>query len=100
MIGEMDIQWKMIAHVALSNQYHARYYNKELGISKEVITKRTNGGNGIGKAKAYYFIDNDEREFLSVDDLIEAYNEKFKFSEENPEHEIKWIKVITKRNQT
>ena len=70
----------------------------ELGVTKEVITNRTNGGYGIGKAKAFYFIDKDAREFLSAEDLVNAYNEKFQFSEENPEHEVSYVKVIKKRS--
>lgn len=97
MIHADDFNWEMVSHMALQNQYHAQYSDKERGVTKETITNRTNGGYGIGKSKSYYFIDNDPREFLSVEELADAYNEKFKFSEENPEHEVVFIKVIRKR---
>lgn len=97
MIHENDIEWKMIKHMALKNQYHALYANEELGVTKEVLTNRTHGGYGVGKSKAYYFINNDPREFLSIEEMVNAYNEKFKFSEENPEHEVVYVKVIKKR---
>ena len=90
----------MVSHMALKNQYHAQYADTELGVTKEVITNRTNGGYGIGKAKAFYFIDKDAREFLSAEDLVNAYNEKFQFSEENPEHEVKYIKDVVKKGAT
>ena len=98
MIHEDDIKWKMEGHMALKNQYHAQYSDKELGVTMEVITNRTDRGYGVGKARAFYFIDKDPREFLSVEDLVNAYNEKFQFSEENPEHEVYYVKVIKKRN--
>lgn len=78
MIHENDIKWKLITHMALKNKYHAQYSDKDLGVTKEVITNRTDSGNGIGKSKSFYYINNDEREFLSVEDLVNAYNEKFK----------------------
>ena len=98
MIHEDDIKWKMVSHMALKNQYHAQYADTELGVTKEVITNRTTGGYGIGKAKAFYFIDKDAREFLSAEDLVNAYNETFQFSEDNPEHEVSYVKVTKKRN--
>ena len=97
MISEGDINWKMNYHMALINQYHAQFSDKELGITKEVVTNRTNNGYGIGKSKCFYFIDNDEREFLSIEDLVDAYNEKFQFNDENPEYEVSYVKVIKKR---
>ena len=97
MIHEDDIKWKMVSHMALKNQYYAQYADAELGVTKEVITNRTNGGYGIGKTKEFYFIDKDAREFLSAEDLVNAYNEFFQFSEENPEHEVSYVKVIKNR---
>lgn len=100
MIHEEDIKWKMVSHMALKNQYHGQYADVELGVTKETITKRTNGGYGIGKCKTFYFIDGDAREFLSAEDLVDAYNEKFKFSDENPNHEVTYVKVIKKKSQS
>lgn len=97
MIHEDDIKWKMVSHMALKNQYHGQYADTEIGVTKETITNRTNGGYGIGNSKSFYFIDGDAREFLSTEDLVNAYNEKFQFSEENPEHEVSYVKVIKKR---
>lgn len=97
MIHEDDIKWKLISHMALKNQYHAQYADKELGVTREVITNRTHGGNDVGKSKSFYYIDKDPREFLSAEDLVNAYNEKFQFSEENPNHEVSYVKVIKKR---
>ena len=44
-----------------------------------------------------YFIKNDDREFLSIEDLVDAYNEKFKFEYENPDQEVIYKRVIKKR---
>lgn len=100
MIHADDFNWKMESHMALRNQYHAQYSDKERGVTKETITNRTCGGYGIGKSKSYYFINDDPRDFFSSEDLADAYNEKFKFSEENPEHEVKYIKVVVKKGAT
>ena len=79
---------------------HTVVRDNELGIQCETLTNKTDGGYGIGKSKSFYFIDNDEREFLTVKEMVDAYNEKFQFSEENPEHEVSYIKVIKKRNNS
>ncbi len=99
MIHEDDINWEMVSHWSFTNQYHAQYQDKELGVTREVITNRTQGGYSVGKSKSFYFIDNDPREFLSGEDLVNAYNEKFQFSGENPEHEVRYVKVITKKQK-
>ena len=100
MIHEDDINWKFTHYLNLRNQHHTVNRDNELGIQCETLTNKTNGGYGIGKSKSFYFIDNDEREFLTVKEMVDAYNEKFQFSEENPEHEVSYIKVIKKRNNS
>lgn len=98
MIHEDDINWKFVSSLNLRNQHHTVFRDDKLGLQCETLTNKTHGGYGIGKARSFYFIDNDEREFLSAKDLVDAYNEKFKFAEENPEHEVKYIKVVVKRD--
>ena len=99
MVHAEDINWKLVGHMALKNQYHGQYADKEIGVTMEVLTNRTKNGTDVGKSKSFYFIDKDEREFLTVDDLVDAYNEKFQFSEENPDHEVTYVRVIKKRKQ-
>ena len=92
-----DIQWELVKRMALTTAYHALYRDNELGVQMETVTRRTNYGYGIGKSDTSFFIDNDEREFKTQDELIDAYNEKFRYEGENPHEEVTYIKVIKKR---
>lgn len=53
------------------------------------------------KAREWYlsYIDNVEKEFTDLDELIDFYNEKFKFEAENPYQEVTFVKVIKRRNK-
>jgi hypothetical protein len=65
-IEEDDIKWKWAKHISFSNgKGNMMYRDDALGLQCEA----TNG-------KVYYFIDNDDREFLSIEQLVTAYNEK------------------------
>ena len=97
MLHADNIKWQFKGSMNLENQHHTFLRDDELGLQCESISNKTCGGYGIGKSKSYYFIDGDDREFLSTEELADAYNEKFKFNDENPEHEVKYIKIITKR---
>lgn len=83
--------------MALSGSYHGLYRDNDLGIQYEYATNRTQGGMGVGKQSNSYFIDDDPREFLTVDELVDAYNEKFRFDEESPTKEVIWYKVVRDR---
>lgn len=100
MIHADDIKWMFKSSWNWRNQHHSMMRDDELGLQVEVITNKTNGGYGLGKAKSFYFIDNDEREFLNVEDLVNAYNEKFQFEGENPEHEVKYVRVVIKKSKS
>lgn len=97
MITADSVNFKFISHSAYKNHYHGCYRDNELGLQYEYITNRTQGGMGTGKQNNFYFIDNDKREFGTIDDLIDAYNEKFKYEEENPTKEVIWYKVVRDR---
>lgn len=98
MISLDDINMKYISHLAMKGQYSSMYRDNVLGIQQETYTNRDPQGFAKGKPKHYFFIDKDEREFHTIEQLIDAYNEKFKFSEENPEHEVVYVKVIRKKS--
>lgn len=54
------------------------YRNNDLRIQKEVLTKRKRHGDIYGGWKdgeVYFFLDGDEREFRTVDQLYVAYME-------------------------
>lgn len=97
MISVDNINLVMVVHLNGSNQSIAKYVDENLKISAETITNRKVSGHGFANTKTYYFIDNDPREFISVDDLINAYNEKYQFEDENPAFEVTYIKVIKPR---
>ncbi|MEJ8803145.1 hypothetical protein [Pontibacter sp. H249] len=97
MIHADDIRFDFVRSLNMRNQHHTLMRNNELGLQMETISNKTKCGTGITKSRSYYFIDNDEREFLTVEDLVDAYNEKFKLDGESPEHEVKYIKVYVKR---
>lgn len=99
MISIDDIEFKWISHITMKGQYQEMRRDNRLGLQMETLCNRDPHGFPRGKSKQYFFIDHDEREFLSIEDLIDAYNEKFQFSEENPEEEIKYLKVIVKRDR-
>lgn len=55
------------------------YRNEELGIQKDAVTKRKRCGDiysGWKDAQVSFFLDSDEREFKTIDQLYLAYMEK------------------------
>jgi hypothetical protein len=57
------------------------YRNEDLGIQMEVHTKRKRKGDiysGWEEGAVSYFLDGDDREFKSVDDLYGAWSERSK----------------------
>ncbi len=99
MIHADDIRLQFISSLNMKNQHHTLMRDNTLGIQCETISNKTKCGTGITKSRSYYFIDNDEREFLTVEELVDAYNEKFKLEGEDPEHEVKYVRVLVKREQ-
>ena len=58
---------------------HRMYRNEELGLQKQVITKRKRKGDiysGWKDGVAAYFLDRDERQFDTPDQVYVAYMEK------------------------
>jgi len=96
MITLHSINWKWIKGYSFSDSGSIMWRDNELGLQMEVHTRKNKWGH-YGKGKSWFFIDKDPREFRCIDDLIKAYNEKFKFEDENPEYEVKFIKIIKKR---
>ena len=70
-------KWTMHMHLNMSNQHSLLLRDNKLGCQCEVYTK-AKYGYIYGKGKTYYFIDGDEREFRTEDDLIKALEEKEK----------------------
>lgn len=71
------INWQLKLHLN-GEKYHSRLYRakyKGFGIQMEVHTpvlKSFDGPKDFGKAEIYYFIDSDEREFSTEEELIKA----------------------------
>ncbi len=58
---------------------HRAYRNEEIGIQKEVVTKRKRYGDIYGgwrDAEVYYFVDGDPRTFRTVAECYVAFMEK------------------------
>lgn len=74
------IDWQLKLHLN-GEKYHSRLYRakyKGFGIQMEVHTpvlKSFDGPKDFGKAETYYFIDGDEREFSTEEELIKAIEE-------------------------
>ena len=98
MINQNDINFTMICHRNFATKWHSVFEDKDLKLSKETITNKTVCGYGVANQKSFYFIKNDDREFLSIEDLVNAYNEKFKFEDENPDQEVIYKRIIKKRS--
>lgn len=95
-----NINFQFKASWNLRTCHHTMSRDDELGIQCESSTRKTDHGYGVGKSKSYYFIDNIEKEFLSLEELCDFYNEKFQYEEDNPDQEVVYVKVIKKRDNS
>lgn len=89
-LEEKDIKWKMAMSLNMTKCHHTVHRDEELKLQRETITEKTDGGYEIGKSITSYFIDDDKREFKSLDDLLKAFNEKF---------EIEYVRTIVPRKK-
>ena len=89
-----DIVWKFIMSMAFSDYHHAKMVNKEYGLECETITKKLSDGFSFGKAKVYYFITGQEKEYTDLQKLCDDWNEIKNF--DDPDNEIVWEKKIVK----
>ncbi len=58
---------------------HRVHRNDECGVQKEVVTKRKRHGDYYGgweSGEVYFYLDRDERQFRTVDQLYVAYMER------------------------
>lgn len=99
MITRLDVKFRLVSSLGLTTGHISQHRDDINKITMETVTPYRSDGMTFGKPKSFYCIDNDEREFNDLDSLIEAYNEMYKYSEDNPEMEVVYIKVIRKRNQ-
>lgn len=91
------IPWRFIASMAFDTYHHAKFRCEEYGIQRETITNKAKDGIGFAGSQSYYFIDNIDKEFLSLEEMVGFYNEKFTYEEDNPTNEVVWVKVIRNR---
>jgi hypothetical protein len=88
-----DIQWKFLMSMGFKDCHHSKSINKEYGLEMEVITKKIDD-NHFGKAKVYYFITGQDKEYTDLQKLCDDWNEIKNF--DDPENEIVWVKKIVK----
>lgn len=96
MITSDCIQWKCQRTMAMTGSHAILYRDKKNGVQWEIHTPKKSDGS-FGTPKHYFFIDGVKAEFETQDDMIEFYNEKYHFDNENPEEELQLVKVIKKR---
>ena len=90
-----DIEWSFIMSMGFIDHHHSKSINKKYGLEMEIITKKIDGYS-FGKGKVYYFITGQEKEYTDLQKLCDDWNEIKNF--DDPDSEIKWVKIITKKN--
>lgn len=88
----------MIRTLSMQGSHAILYRDNENGVQWETHTPRKSDGS-FGIPKHYFFIDGIKAEFKTQDDLIEFYNEKYHFDDENPNEELLLVKIIKKRRK-
>ena len=82
--------------MGFNTHHHAVYRDDEHAVNCEVITRKNAYGEFL-KGKMFFHIDDDPREFITEEDMVEAYNEKFKQYNDSPEIETIHIIIHRKR---
>lgn len=97
MITRDDLKFRCTCCMDFQGGGIMQYRDDENKISAETITPRNEFN--YSKPKTVYFIDGVDKEFTDLDELIEFYNEKFVYENENPDIEVNFVKVYKKRNK-
>lgn len=97
MITEMDIAFRFVRSLGFDNGHIALFRDDVNKLTKEVVTPKDL--EQFKKPNITYYIDDDEREFHNLEELIEAYNELYIDSQDNPAIEVKYVKVFKKRSK-
>ena len=74
------VPWKRGCHLSMADAYEQTYYNDDYGFTMAVITKRTQGGYGIGKSHSEYNYKG--KWYKKLDDFLEAIKD-VKYEGEN-----------------
>lgn len=64
-------RWVLVQHMAFDRQHRALYRDNALGLQMEQYTPARRGQT-CGKTETYYYIDNDPREFRTIEALMAA----------------------------
>ena len=99
MLISRDIPFRFVSSLNMDSYHHAVSRNNNLGLQIETITKKDDFGFSKGEPKSFFFIDGIEKEFKSLDELCDFYNEKFQYEEDNPNQEVVFVKIIRQRKQ-
>ena len=73
MIHQNDVKFIMVRSYSTIDVSHYLFRCEALGLQMEQYCCKYPTGN---KTKNYFFIDDDDREFHSLESLVDAYNEK------------------------
>lgn len=96
MITRDDLLLKTVSCMSLRGCGIIQYRDDVNKISAVTVTPRRDEFS-YGKPKTTFRIDNVDKEFTDLDELIDFYNEKSRFEEENPDQEVTFVKVVKKR---
>ncbi len=86
-----DIEWRFVHSMAFRTYHHSKFINEEYGLQMEQITN-VKANSEFGKAKTYYFISGQEKEYTDLQEMIKDWNEIKNF--DDPNNEIIWEKRI------
>ncbi len=85
-----DIKFRLVSTISFVDHHHLQFVNEEYGLTMEKLTNVTD--SGFGKAKTYYFINGQEKEYTDLNELCKDWNEIKDF--DDPNNEIVWVKKI------
>lgn len=92
-----DIEWKFISSMGFTTHHHSKFIDDKFGLEMEKISNIKDDGS-FGKAKTYYFITGQEKEYTELNELCKDWNEIKNY--DDPNSEIKWVKTIRDKNKT
>lgn len=74
----MTIEWNLVIHLALDKSYARKDEATTHGVKvyKETHTRRSSTGMAVGKPETIYYMEDDERNFDTPEELIKAILEE------------------------
>ena len=74
--------WRYVQGAVSDSRYHRVYRDDVLGVQMEIITRRRDG-MPVGKGRAYFFMDGNDYEFKTEDELMRRWSAREENRESN-----------------